>query len=82
MARMDQQATPTADEIAAAIAAISIMIEEDTLPEQKERGAWIGSARLIVQRMPPRRVRTAPSWRSAERLRRAMRDGFTGVTGL
>ena len=82
MARMDQQATPTAYEIAAAIAAISIMIEEDTLPEQQERGGWIGSARLIAQRMPPRRVRTAPSWRSAERLRRAMRDGFTGVTGL
>jgi hypothetical protein len=82
MAHMNQQHGPTLDELAAAVAAIRLMLDEESVPEVKERTGWIASARLMAQRMPPRRVRTLPSWKTAERLRRSLRDGFTGVTGL
>lgn len=83
MVRMDQQHTPTSDELAAAIAAISLMLDQAKQPEAGERAGWIASARLAVQRMLPRRVHSLlPSWSTAERLRRGHQDGFTGITGL
>jgi hypothetical protein len=83
MARMDQQHTPTTEELAAAIAAISLILDQENRPETGERAGWIASARLAVQRMPPRRVHTLlPSWSTAERLRRGLQEGFTGITGL
>jgi hypothetical protein len=83
MARMEQQHTPTTEELAAAIAAISLMLDQQNQPQVEERAGWIASARLAVQRMPPRRVHTLPpSWSTAERLRRGLQDGFTGITGV
>ena len=58
------------------------MLDQERLPEAEERAGWRASARLMVQRMPPRQGQRLPSWGTAERLRRGLPDGFTGITGL
>jgi hypothetical protein len=82
MARVEQHGTSGAEEIAAAIAAIRLMLGEDNAAEQEERAGWIASARLTTQRIPPRRVHTSPSWSTVERLRRGSTSSFLGITGL
>ena len=82
MARVEQHSTPGAEEIAAAIAAIRLMLGEDNAAEQEERAGWIASARLTTQRILPRRVHTSPSWSTVERLRRGSASSFLGITGL
>ncbi len=79
---VEQHSTPGADEITAAIAAIRLMLGEDDAVAQEERAGWIASARLITQRIPPRRVHTPPSWSTVERLRRDSASSFLGITGL
>jgi hypothetical protein len=82
MAHVEQHNTPGADEIAAAIAAIRLMLGEDDAAAQEERAGWIASARLTTQRIPPRRVHRPPSWSTVERLRRGSASSFLGITGL
>ncbi|MEI8307166.1 MAG: hypothetical protein WCF99_08875 [Chloroflexales bacterium] len=77
-------ADPTADEVAAAIAAIVSMTPHDAAvhadtPEQD--ASWHDTAKLVAQGLVPGRTPTKPGWGRIERIRRAGKGG-SGITGL
>jgi hypothetical protein len=77
-------ADPTADEVAAAIAAIvSLMADTATAQAVTSEPAtsWRGTAKLAAQGLVPGRTPTRPGWGSIERIRRAGKGG-SGITGL
>jgi hypothetical protein len=77
-------ADPTADEVAAAIAAIvSLTAADGTAPASAREPAtsWHSTAKLAAQGLVPGRTPTRPGWGSIERIRRAGKGG-SGITGL
>jgi hypothetical protein len=77
-------ADPTADEAAAAVAAIvSLMTEgaESPISTPDQETIWSGTAKLPAQGIVPSRTPARPGWGSIERLRRAGKGG-SGITGL
>jgi lipid-binding SYLF domain-containing protein len=69
----------SAEEIAAALAAVSLILAEEAqgvavAPEAVQPG-WITAARLTTQGLAPSRMPTAIRWNSIERIRRAGRGG-------
>jgi hypothetical protein len=75
----------SADEAAAAMAAIACLLQEEAAVaaplEPAEPAGWRGAARLITQGLAPSRPPAAPTWGRVERLRRAGRGG-SGIVGL
>ncbi len=74
---------PTEDEVAAALAAVSCYLAEDSIVEDEAAydWRWKASAALIIQGLPTTRSPQRPFWGNVERLRRAGR-GETGIIGL
>ncbi len=76
--------SPTPEEVAAAMAAISVLLAEEAVahpPAPPPTNRWRDSMRLIAQGLPPARVPAAPHWSTIERIRRAGR-GSTGIVGM
>jgi hypothetical protein len=71
------------DEVAAAIAAVSYVLERGELvaPQPPERSAWHTAAVLEAQGLPPVRSGAYGSWSTAERARRAHRWSY-GIVGM
>jgi hypothetical protein len=77
-------ADPTADEVAAAIAAIVSLTDggaglQESPPEPAAN--WRGAAKLVAQGLVPSRTPTRSGWGRIERIRRAGKGG-SGITGL
>jgi hypothetical protein len=77
-------ADPTAEEAAAAVAAIVSLIaagsgsqDDASLPT----GRWRDAAKLVSQGLTPSRTPARPGWATIERLRRAGKGG-SGITGM
>jgi hypothetical protein len=71
------------DELAAAIAAVEIVLQEAQRPAATEPASgsdWHSSAKLSVQGLRPARTSIAPRWATIERLRRG--GSGSGVVGL
>ncbi len=71
---------PDSEEAAAAIAAITCLLEEEAAlatgaAGQPAPAGWRNAARLIPQGLIPTRMPVEPRWSSIERLRRAGRGG-------
>jgi hypothetical protein len=80
---MADSASPTEDEVAAALAAVQWYLEEPDERAPAVPVGWRDSARLAVQHLRPARIALRPAWGTIERLRRqASNGGFSGVTGL
>ncbi|MCX7789773.1 MAG: hypothetical protein N2378_03960 [Chloroflexaceae bacterium] len=76
---------PDTEEAAAAIAAITCLLEEEAAfaigdATQQAPAGWRSAARLMTQGLIPTRTPIAPRWSSIERLRRAGRGGG-GIVG-
>jgi hypothetical protein len=77
-------ADPTADEVAAAVAAIvSLMAEEADSQDRisEPTTSWRSTAKLAAQGIVPSRTPARPGWGSIERICRAGKGG-SGITGL
>ncbi len=78
-------ADPTADEVAAAIAAIvsvtSIHYSDAQVDTSEEDTSWHSTAKLVSQGIVPGRTPAKPNWGRIERIRRAGKGG-SGITGL
>jgi hypothetical protein len=89
MRSMHHEAGPTDDEIAAALAAVRLYIEQQALGDQVDCSeslapaapSWSVAAALAAQGMPPTRGGTCRSWGAVERAARASRWSY-GITGL
>jgi hypothetical protein len=89
MRSMHHEAGPTDDEIAAALTAIRLYVEQYALGDQAGRSEsiappkrpWSTAAALAAQGMPPTRGGTHRTWGTAERAARAARWSY-GITGL
>jgi hypothetical protein len=89
MRSMHHEAGPTDDEIPAALAAVRLYIEQQTLGDQADRSggpaptarSWSTAGALAAQGMPPTRGGTHRSWGAAERAARAGRWSY-GIIGL
>ena len=79
---MSGQSPPTEDEIAAALAAVQLFIEDRGEDFGVEPVGWREAAWLATQGLRPFRLGLRPSWGNLERLRRQTPDGFSGVIGL
>jgi hypothetical protein len=79
---MSGQSLPVEDEIAAALAAVQLFIEDRGEDFEVEPVGWREASRLATQGLQPFRLRLRPSWGNLECLRRQTADGFSGVIGL
>lgn len=75
--------TPTEEESAAALAAISsyLVDEQEEVGEKEEFSRWEASAFLAKQGLGFTRTAFKPEWGIIERIKRAGR-GNSGITGL
>jgi hypothetical protein len=77
-------AEATAEEVAAALAAVSMVLAEEEQAAAEVLAApqsgWVEAARLTTQGLTPWRTPTATRWSTIERIRRAGR-GSGGITG-
>jgi hypothetical protein len=79
---MFSQSPPTEDEIAAALAAVQLFIEDRSEDYGVDSVGWHEASRLATQGLRPFRLRLRPSWGNLERLRRQTSGEFLGVIGL
>jgi hypothetical protein len=77
-------ADPTADEVAAVIAALVGLLAEGARPHgspPEPPSSWHDTAKLVAQGVVPSRTPARPSWGRIERIRRAGK-GSSGITGM
>jgi hypothetical protein len=79
---MSSQSPPTEDEIAAALAAIQLSIEDNSEDFRVERVGWHEASRIATQGLRPFRLGLRPAWGTIERLRRQSSGRFLGVVGF
>jgi hypothetical protein len=71
------------DEVAAALAAVSLYLEAEQAGQQQPSAPWqwVATRTMMIQGVPVTRIAAPPGWSNIERLRRAGKGG-TGITGL
>ncbi|MEI7769912.1 MAG: hypothetical protein WCI67_07990 [Chloroflexales bacterium] len=79
-------ADPSADEAAAAVAAIVSLMAEAASPQDSDGtsepvASWHDATKLSTQGIVPSRTPAKPGWGRIERIRRAGKGG-SGITGL
>jgi hypothetical protein len=83
MAHMEKTHAPSPEQIAAALAAVQMLLDDEQPEPTAEPPVrpWQVAAKLEAQQQPPTRNAAHRTWGSVERARRANRWSF-GITGL